>query len=131
MRWPNVTKLSVTYLKAATGIRAVTRLPANLESHLPVYRVTRGPGSDDKITDSPLVDVETFAASEDAMWDAAEDARQAMHALAGTVVDGALVDTVSTATAPTYVDFGNTSTSDGNPAIFRAVASYRLALRKR
>lgn len=129
MRWPNVVKASVIYLKAATGVRTVTTLPENLTGNLPLYRVTRGPGSDDGITDSPLIDVETFTAAgeandDDAMWDAAEDARQAMHALAGTVVNGALVDTVSTATSPTYVDYGN-------PAINRTVASYRLALRKR
>lgn len=124
MRWPNVTKLAVRYLYAATGVRTVTTLPSNLVDILPVHRITRGPGGDDKITDSPLVDVETFAASEDQMWEAAEDARQAMHALAGLVVDGALVDTVTTATSATYVDYGN-------PKVYRAVASYRLALRKR
>lgn len=129
MRWPNVVKVAAIYLKAATGTRTVTHLPDNLTGNLPLYRVTRGPGSDDGITDSPLIDVESFTASEgpdaiDAMWDAAEDARQAMHALAGTVVDGALVDTVTTSTSATYVDYGN-------PAVNRTVASYRLALRKR
>lgn len=123
MRWPNVTKLSVFYLKAATGVRTVTVLPSSLESNLPIIRAQRGPGSDDKITDSPLVDVEVFAATEDAMWNLAEDAREAMHALAGKSVNGALVDSVTTATAPTDVDYGN-------PAVHRAVASYRLNLRK-
>lgn len=124
MRWPNVTKLSVFYLKAATGVRTVTVLPTDLADQLPIYRVKRGPGSDDGITDSPLVDLESFAATEDAMWELAEDARQAMHALRGQVVNGALVDSVTTATAPTDVDYGN-------PAVHRAVASYRLNLRKK
>lgn len=124
MRWPNVTKVTRTYLAAATGTRTVTKLPSNLEAALPVIRVSRGPGSDDKITDSPLLDVEVFAADDDAMWTLAEDAREAMHALAGKSVSGALVDSVTTATAPVYVDYGNS-------AIQRAVASYRLALRKK
>lgn len=125
MRWPNAAKVTGAYLRAATDRRAVTVLPSDdLITQLPMYRVSRGPGSDDKITDSPLIDVETFAADEDQMWECAEDAREAMHALAGSLFNGALVDTVSTVTSPTYVDYGN-------PKIWRAVASYRLALRKR
>lgn len=130
MRWPNVARVGVAYLRAETGMRTVTKLPAELEANLPLYRVTRGPGSDNKITESVLLDVETFvrndntAAAEDALWSAAEDARQAIHALGGQVVDGSLVDTANTATAPTIVDYGNDK-------VLRAVASYRLEFRKR
>jgi hypothetical protein len=121
-RWPNLHKLAVTYLEAQTGKRIVTRIPATLPTET-FYRVTRGPGTDDGVTDQPLLDVETFAANESAAWAAAEDAREAIHDLAGRAVNGALVDSVTTSVAPNAVDYGN-------PAIFRVVSSYRLHLRK-
>lgn len=123
MSWPDVEKVATTYLRGLIAGRVVTRLPSDLEAVLPVTRVTRGPGSDDGITDGPLLDVESFAADRGAMWTLAEETRQALHALAGQAVDGVLVDSVTTATGPVRVDYEN-------PAVERAVASYRLALRQ-
>lgn len=120
--WPDVEALAVAYLRTALGVRVSTKLPGNLEAAMPMVRVTRGPGSDDGLTDSPLLDVEVFASNPGQMWQYAEQARQAMHALAGQAVDGVLVDTVDTAAAPTRVDYEN-------PAVERAVASYRMGLR--
>ena len=129
MRFPNVTKLATRYLLQATGTRAVTTLPANLEASLPLYRVSRGPGGDDFISDSPLVDIEGFTATAgpnagDRAHDLAEDAREAMHALAGMTFEGALVDSVRTVQGPVDLPYDN-------PAVTRTVASYRLTLRKR
>lgn len=121
--WPDLELVAYTYLSSVLAARVVTVLPSNLETELPVVRVARGPGSDDGITDSPLLDVEAFAATRGQMWDLAEQARQAIHALAGTATGGALVDSVSTATGPTWVSYEN-------PAVQRAVASYRMALRQ-
>ena len=125
MRWPNLLKLAVAYFNAELDVRVVTKLPAELEKALPVVRVTRGPGGDDGVTDAPLLDVEVFTALGGAVdpWDLAEDAREAAHRLAGRVVDGALVDTVSTSVGPTSVEY--------SPNTERVVASYRLGLRKR
>jgi hypothetical protein len=122
--WPDVEATVRGYLATTIDGRTVTILPARLEDNLPVTRILRGPGSDDGITDGPLLDVETFAASRGDMWRLAEETRQALHALAGKAYDGVLVDTVDTATGPTYVDYGN-------PKVHRAVASYRLALRQK
>jgi hypothetical protein len=123
-RWPDVEFIVGAYLRASlTGTRVVTKLPANLEASLPLVWVARGPGSDDGFTDSPLMDVAAFAASRAEMWSLAEDAREAMHALAGRAVNGALVDTVDTAVGPVWLDYEN-------DAVNRAVASYRLALRR-
>lgn len=124
-RWPHLEKLAVAHLTAATGKRTATKTPADLEQVAAAgfYRVRRGPGTDDGITDEPLLDVESFATTETAAWNLAEDARQVVHALRGKVVGGALVDTVDTATGPVYVDWQN-------PAIFRYVASYRFAFRQ-
>lgn len=122
-RWPDIQKLAVAHLSTALGVRVATRTPDDLETAMPMVRVRRGPGTDDGITDSPLLDVEAFAATEQAAWDLAEDARQAVHDLDGRSVDGALVDDVTTAAAPVAVDWGN-------PAVHRFVASYRLDLRR-
>lgn len=122
-RWPNLVVVARAGLLATIDGRVVTRLPGDLAAQMPVTRITRGPGDDDGVTDSPLLDVETFAATEDGMWTLAEDTRQTILALAGTVAGGALIDTVSTVTGPVAVDYEN-------PAVHRAVASYRFALRR-
>lgn len=124
MRWPDVEKLAVAYLSAALGVRVATKLPGTLEASLPLVRVIRGPGTDDGFTDSPLLDVEVFAATQPQASTVAEDVRQALHALAGKAVNGALVDTVSTASGPVRVDYGN-------PSVERYVASYRVELRQK
>lgn len=123
--WPNAEKMVVAYLRQATGRDVSTRLPGDLEARAPLARVTRGPGSDDKVTDSFLIDCETFTLRAGTVdrWDFAEEFRQHMHALSGHAVLGALVDRVSTSSAPTFVDYGN-------DALDRLIASYRLELRK-
>lgn len=126
MRWAYVDLVVRAHLLAdlpSPRPRVVTRTPADLESQMPLVRVQRGPGTDDGVTDEPLIDIDVFAADDDQMWKLAEDVRESMHRLAGRAVGGKLVDTVRTATAPTALDWGN-------PAIHRAVASYRLAQRK-
>ena len=60
-RWPDVQQLAVAYLTAAPGPQWSTRSPADVRRPARCVRVTRGPGTDDGITDSPLLDVETFA----------------------------------------------------------------------
>lgn len=126
-RWPDVQKLAVAYLSTALGLapgHVATKVRGDVDTLAKFVRIARGPGSDDGVTDSPLLDVEAFALNPGDAWDLAEAARQAMHALTGTAVNGALVDSVTTATAPTEVDYGN-------PKVTRYVASYRLHLRKR
>ena len=118
MRWPDVEALVVAHLSTALNVRVTTKLPGNFT--MPIVRVTRGPGSDDGISDFSLCDVEVFAATTGAMWTLAEDAREAMHALHNT----GLIDTVDTATSPTRVSYEQ-------PGVERAVASYRLTARKR
>lgn len=121
--WPDLELIAREWLAGVLPGRVVTVLPAAFEQSLPVTRIARGPGSDDGITDAPLLDVESFAADRAAMWALAEQTRQALHDLAGKAVNGALVDTVTTASGPVHVDYGN-------PAVERAVASYRVALRR-
>ena len=124
--WPNLEAMAVVYLRAATGRRVSTRVPADLTGAVPFVRVTRGPGGDDESTDSPLLDVETFTARQGSVidrWDFAEECRQALHAMAGKAVAGALVDRVVTTSSPAYVDYGNSD-------VDRLVATYRVEFRK-
>ena len=127
-RWPDIIPVVIHHLSSSLSLpagRVATRVRADVDTLPEFVRVRRGPGSDDEVTDSPLIDVETFtlSATPSTAWDLAEDARQAMHAMAGTSFSGALVDSVSTATSPTEIDYGNAK-------LIRYVASYRLRLRK-
>lgn len=121
--WPDVEALAVSYLRSVLAVRVATNVPPDVETLPGFVRVSRGPGADDGITDSPLLDVETFAPTQGAAADLAEDARQAVHALSGHAVNGLLVDSTSTATGPVRVAYG--------PKVERYVASYRINLRKR
>ena len=123
--WPHLEKLATEHLTSVTGKRTATRTTSNLDT-LAIqgfYRVSRGPGSDDGVTDSPLLDIESFGTTETQAWELAEGARQAVHKLRGKAVNGVLVDTVSTAVGPVLVDWGN-------PGIQRYVASYRFSFRQ-
>lgn len=111
----------VAYLRSATGDDVGTSTPGAWSSTF--HRVTAASGSDDGLTDSALVDVETFAPRRLAAAEAAELVRQAMLALTARHGADALVDRVTTAMRPAWVDYQN-------PATHRYVASYRLELRR-
>lgn len=125
MGWPNVVQPVLVHLRTAVSGRVSTRLPADLAGDLPVTRVRRGPGADDGRTDTLVVDVETFTAAgdEDLAWQHADAVRAAMHDLSGRSVDGVLIDSVTTSSGPTDVDYEN-------PAVTRYVAAYTVALRR-
>lgn len=123
MRWQDIEKALVAGLRAAVVARAGTKVPPDVET-LPLFlRITRGPGTDDLVTDSPVIDTESFAQDYGAASALAEDVRQYFHSLSGQSVAGVLVDRVRTATGPTYLDYRNPGTN-------RFVASYRLEYRQ-
>ena len=127
--WPDVIPPVIAHLRTSLDLapgRVATKIPAAVDTFDRFVRVARGPGSDDFVTDSFVVDAESFtlAAAPATSWPLAEGVRQAMHALGGHVVAGVLVDHVTTATAPVELDYGNSK-------VVRLVASYRLHLRKR
>ena len=123
MQWPILETVVVRALNLTLlPVRAGTKVPSSVDTLAGFVRVSRGPGSDDGVTDSPLVDVEAFAPTQIAAAELAEDARQAMHGLKGRVYAGSLIDTVSTAVGPTRVDY--------SPNVERYVASYRIAFRR-
>ena len=123
MSWPNIEKALTSAHRAESGVQTGTKVPDNVETLVKFVRMARGPGSDDMITDSPVVDVESFSNVYDTAADLAEDVRQWFHALNGRMVAGVLVDRVRTVAAPMWVDYLN-------PGTTRFVASYRLEFRQ-
>src|SRR5690625_7823161 len=86
MSWPMLEKLAVSALNADLKRgRAGTKLPANVEKLDGFVRVARGPGSDDGITDEPLLDVEAFHVDQVTAWEIAQDARDIVHSMKGQI----------------------------------------------
>ena len=124
MSWPSAEKALVIYLKAETGAKVANKVPENLET-IPLFiRIARGPGSDDLVTDSPLIDIEAFAPDYGAASDLAEQVRQAMHRLSGRKAGTVLIDRARTVSSPMWMDYRN-------PATNRFVASYRIEYRQK
>lgn len=123
MSWPNIEKALTSTHRTESGVQTGTKVPDEVELLEKFVRLARGPGSDDMITDSPVVDVECFSSDYNTAAVLAEDVRQWFHALNGRKVGGVLVDKVRTVLAPEWVDYRN-------PATNRFVASYRLEFRQ-
>lgn len=122
-RWENIEKALTAGLRTDLGAQAGTKVPEKVELLEKFVRIARGPGTDDMITDAPVVDVECFSNVYGTAADLAEDVRQWFHALNGRRLGPVLVDRVRTATAPAWVDYRNPGTN-------RFVASYRLEFRQ-
>ena len=98
-------------------------VPGNLEEVLPHIRLTTVRGADDGLTDRVVVDLEWFDTSRSKASDGAEMLRGTLHRLAGTQTsDGHLIDTVTTANRPHWVDYKN-------PKIHRYAATYEVSTR--
>lgn len=127
LTWGDIEYAAMLIIRAALppAARVVNELPADLEKKLPLVQVQILPGGgDDRVTDTALVDVDTFAATRTAMWDLAREVRAALLAASGQHVPGArvVIDTVDTSSRPAPVPYGT-------PAIHRAVATYALTSR--
>ena len=121
--WPDIEAALIAHLNATLSVRAATSTPGNLESLPGFVRVSRAPGSDDGITDSPTVDVEAFAPTRPAAWDLAAEVREVIHGLKGRRVAGLLFDVAETNVTPHWVDYRN-------PKVHRYVALYRFRYRQ-
>ncbi|MGW4728092.1 tail completion protein gp17 [Streptomyces shenzhenensis] len=121
--WPDMELAVIKGVRAQLGGPRVTdEVPAGVEKLLPVVVVQVAGGGDDRISDTVTVDVEAFAADRSAMWQLAERARAAVHALEASVAGGVVIDTVDTVQRPVEVPYGN-------PNLRRAVATYSLTTR--
>ncbi|MEV0526637.1 hypothetical protein AB0I66_24650 [Streptomyces sp. NPDC050439] len=122
--WGDIEQAAALWLRPRhLGVRVVNELPADLDKKLPLVQVQVTPGGgEDNTTGVTLLDVETFASSRTAMWDLARAVHTSMLALAGRSSGGLVIDTVSSDMRPAPVPYGN-------PALRRAVATYRLTSR--
>lgn len=127
MRFPDLESLVIGRLPQhlATSLDwCATDVPEILADKTGV-QILSGPGSDDGLTDSTLVDVSCFAPTRGGAYDLAEEVRAGMAALAATdtsTTGDKLIDRVETATRPQWSDYQNS-------AIHRVVASYRVHTR--
>ncbi|MFH9011231.1 hypothetical protein ACH4C6_07625 [Streptomyces sp. NPDC017943] len=122
--WGDIEQATAVWLRSRhTGVRITNELPADLDKKLPLVQVQVTPGGGEEGTSAvTLIDVETFAGTRTAMWDLARRVHTSMLALAGQYVGALVIDSVSTDSRPAPVDYGN-------PALRRAVATYRLTSR--
>ncbi|WP_443705804.1 phage tail termination protein [Saccharothrix coeruleofusca] len=129
--WPDAEELVMALLRQAPALApTVTQTtPPNLGDNGPVIQVLRVGGTDDGITDRPLVEVAVFAPSYKQAIGIAEQVRQRMLGAGGTRVptptypDGVLVDRCVTATSPQEVPYDN-------PELRRKLATYQVELRR-
>lgn len=104
---------------AASG----NRTPANLETRLIFVRWTKIGGTDDAVTDRPLVDCDVFASSRDGARRVAETIRTSLRPRVRLSPGGAIIDHVRTSTSPRELPWSNES-------IMRNSATYSIALRR-
>lgn len=121
--WPDIEVAVMKGMRThLTGVRVTAEVPPGVETLGPVVVVQVAGGADSHTSDTATIDVEAFAADRAAMWQLAERARQAVHALAAAVAGGVVIDTVDTLQRPVPVPYGN-------PGVRRAIATYTLTTR--
>lgn len=120
MSWPNLVTAYIAGVKSNLSVGASVRAPAKVEELPGFVRVTLGPGSDDTIYDSKLVDFDVFAPTYGAANDLAESLRVWVLSTQNTVLNGSPIGRVRTATTPMEVDWGN-------PNVTRFVYSARVS----
>ncbi|GAA2971305.1 hypothetical protein [Streptomyces enissocaesilis] len=122
--WGDIEFAVAQWLKSQLpGVKLVNELPTDLTGSLPLVQVQVIPGGgDDRITDTVMVDVDSFAATRSLMWTLAGNVRTAMIAANGKSAAGIRFDTVDTESRPGYSSYAN-------PGVRRAVATYRLTCR--
>ena len=125
--FPDIEVLVIAYLKAETGQKVVTDLPAGdaLAAALPVIRVTRVSGEDsDYRLDHPIIDVDVFAATR---ADASTLSRQVQDLLRNhlpfedAVQPTGVVTAVGTVVGPRWLP-------DSNTNLRRFQASYEITV---
>ncbi|MEU1152638.1 hypothetical protein ABZ369_06415 [Streptomyces sp. NPDC005918] len=121
---PDIEYAATLWLRARhPGVRVVNELPSTLEQVMPLLLVAVVPGGgDDGVSGTAVLDVQTFAATRTLMWQLADGAHESMLAMRGQLAGGLAVDDVETSLLPGFVTYNN-------PAVRRAVASYRLTRR--
>ncbi|GAY12037.1 hypothetical protein [Pseudonocardia sp. N23] len=98
--WPDAEVVVLDLLDPAVA-PACTATPETIET--PLIRVVRTGGSDDGITDSPVMEVTCIGADRTQSWQLSEQCRQVILASPNTVVAGVLIDDAATFTPPLQI----------------------------
>lgn len=109
------------WIEATFGVFSASATPDDLESRLPVVRVERVGGLDDRFRAHPRIAVDVFAATADGARTLANDIRDALLFLHGPV-NGAVISLVRCDSGPSRQPWAN-------PAVHRRGASYTVSLR--
>lgn len=119
MTFPDAENVVMTLLDPLGS--TVTSLPRQVVP--PVIVVNRVGGTDDGITDRPLVQVSCYGTDRPAAWSLSGQCQQAILNASGQAVGGILVDSTGTAA-------GGQQVPDLNPDDRRVISTYRLAIRR-
>jgi hypothetical protein len=117
---PDVEAVLAPWAETTFGVFSAAETPADLETRLPVIRVERIGGSDERFTEHPRVAVDVFAATADEARTLASRVRDALLFLRGPV-GGAVVRDVRCDSGPTRQPWAN-------EAVHRRGASYTVSL---
>lgn len=117
----DIESILAPWAETTFGVFAAAETPADLEQQLPVIRVERIGGPDERFSMHPRVAVDVFAATADEARTLANSVRDALVFLSGPV-NGAVVRSVR-------CDAGPSRQPWANEAVHRRGATYTVSLR--
>ncbi|MFF3312462.1 hypothetical protein [Streptomyces sp. NPDC002952] len=118
---PDIETVLAPWAEAAFDVFSAAETPANMETRLPVIRVERISGADERFTDHPRVAVDVFAATADEARTLAGRVKDALLFLRGPV-GGAVIRGVRCDSGPSRQPWAN-------EAVHRRGATYTVSLR--
>lgn len=118
---PDVEAVLNPWAEATFGVFSAASTPADLEKRLPVIRIERIGGGDERFTERPRVAVDVFAATADEARSLAGRVRDALLFLHGPV-NGAVIRGV-------HCDSGPSRQPWANEIVQRRGATYTVSLR--
>ncbi|MFF3142158.1 hypothetical protein ACFVRU_10610 [Streptomyces sp. NPDC057927] len=118
---PEIEAVLAPWAEATLGVFSAAETPADLETRLPVIRVERIGGSDERFALRPRVAVDVFAATADEARTLASRVRDELLFLRGPV-NGAVIRDIRCDSGPTRQPWAN-------EAVIRRGATYTVSLR--
>jgi hypothetical protein len=118
---PDIESVLAPWAESVTGAFSAAETPEDLEEVLPVIRIERGGGADERFSGHPTVFVDVFAATADESRTLANSVRDALLALRGPV-NGAVIRDVRCDSGPSRQPWAN-------PAVHRRGATYTVSFR--
>lgn len=121
--WPSLVRAYIAGINEALGVRAAISAPSDVGSLPAFIRVTQGPGDDDTIFESSLLDFDVITPDYDTSERLAGQLRDWVLSTQNRLVGGVPIGRVRTGTSPLEVDWGN-------PSVSRFVYTARISTRR-